>query len=59
MIFLSADAVPPLSLQRDGDGWTVWDSRSVPVLRTDDGETIVKNREDAERLLPGGEGSSA
>lgn len=54
--YVIPDAVLPLSLQRDGEGWTIWDARSVAVLRTESGHTTT-NRDEAERLLPGGKGT--
>lgn len=53
--FINPEAVPPLSLQRDGAGWTIWDARSIPVLRTPGGMRMVERRVDAERLLPDGD----
>jgi hypothetical protein len=55
--FIIAEAVPPLSLQRDGAGWTIWDALKVVVLRTPDGDRLVPTRREAECLLPGGAGA--
>jgi len=50
-VFLLSDAVPPLSIQPDGAGWTVWDARCLPVLRAADGSRAVPSRADVIRLL--------
>lgn len=51
--FILPDAVPPLVVRHVRGAWTVWDARSLDVVRWADGQQFALNEAQARSLALG------